>query len=938
MITADNVNSIIVALKPMAEKISYIDVPDFFDKMNIGFESYVQLAGGYDQNFLDISEDDKEYILSALLDMVAFKLDECTTIAKDNVMKDDWLENANIEFRYTERYLTYLKNKGWNNINTFDKDSFKIIQMLGNPNIDGQMHRKGLLIGDIQSGKTANYTTILNRAVDVGFNVIIVLAGTTENLRKQTQERIDKELVGRATGDVGGTKIGVGKIEPLSNVMTATSAINDYSKKVASTQALSLVLNNTILLVTKKNVSTLKAISKALKQSNKDRSQDGIIDGSILILDDESDNASVDTNKAENDPTAINQYIRTILNSFARTAYLAVTATPFANIFIDDDLKEDTYSRDLFPSDFIALLDRPVQYMGAKELFCETRIDKNYRWLKKDETYSSYCVRRILDDSNTPYKFKHKADEALVGRFEDLPESLKYSIRYFILVQKLMDDISSVPVNHRTMMINVSRYVKVQENLFDVIDVWLKEQLVPQVRKYGYMPEREVEPFMGEYFNLYEVWKKENLEFLSEKTWKAFSPELASSINKIRAAVENRDHRKDGKGLHYTDYPDGDRVIVVGGQCLSRGLTLEGLVVSYFYRNSATYDTLLQMGRWFGYRDSYLKYFRLWISKQSDEWYQLISDACEDLREQIKCMNEKQMTPAQYGLAVRFHPATGLIVTARNKMRNVAKLEKKIPMDIRGRLIESARLNANVEINRCNKKLVEALLASMNGKPEETDMGIYWSGIDKEVVSKFVYDFQSARLSIGFKVEELSKYIKTNSTPTWSIGIAKPKRRIGQKLDLIPGYKLFSFPRPYEEMNDNGIGILKIYGHHVHIGAANVTRLGLNNEQLDKISFQEEKRGNSASFYLRNPAGIDRESILILYPMSLYRYDDASCKEWSENMSYKYDDGGIVWGIGLGFAGDKIAETVADCFSYVINPVAKDFAWDFADDEENDDE
>lgn len=621
---------------------------------------------------LNLTEDEQEYVISEVVDNVSFVLEESNTIVREEVLNDTWLETSDITFDYAKRYFYYLsKEKNWNDssIEVLEKDSFKITQLLGNPQTKNQMHRKGLLIGDVQSGKTASYTAILNRAVDVGFNVIILLAGTTEILRCQTQGRIDYELVGSTK--VALTKsesVGVGKLRKITEkVNSATSILKDYSKSVSMTQDSKIESGRTLLFVTKKNVSTLKAINAVLQSSNVQLMTNDIINGSILILDDEADNASVDTTKSDSNPTAINMEIRNLLHLFFRSSYLAVTATPFANIFIDDDLKAK-FGRDLFPSDFIALLDRPHKYVGARELFGERALPEG----KYSCTYEKLCIRRIYHfEMEDTYKYKHKKD-VRVETFEGLPSSLKYSIRYFILVQKLMDYLPGIATKHRSMMINVSRFVDVQNNLYDVIKLWLTERLVPQIKKYGMMPNAADDIYSGEFHYLKMIWDKEGFEQISGIKWSDFSPALLSDIKRIRVALQNnsKKSKEPNVGLNYDNYKDGDRVIVVGGQCLSRGLTIEGLVVSYFYRNSATYDTLLQMGRWFGYRSEYLKYFRIWLSEQSLEWYKLISDACEDLRLQVKKMNEKKMSPSQFGLAVKYHIATGLIVTARNKMRN----------------------------------------------------------------------------------------------------------------------------------------------------------------------------------------------------------------------------------------------------------------------------
>lgn len=944
MITEEAFSNLIRGLKPIAEQTHYRDIKEFESEIGPKIDVYVSMFPC--SEYKNFTEEDKKQIIFDLRDSVSFELDGCITVAEEKVL-DDWLEKENLEFPYTDRYLEYLDKQAKYDIKTFKSDSFKIIQMLGNPKARSEFHRKGLLIGDVQSGKTASYTAILNRAVDVGYNIIILLTGTTDSLRNQTQERIDRELIGRDSESEHGELIGVGKINRcLNRVMSKTTLTNDFSKIVANTTDIPIGEDRTFLFVTKKNVTTLRTINDYLFKSNENNMlDDNKIDASLFILDDESDNASINTNKQGNEPTSINKAIRSLLKGFTKTAYLAVTATPFANIFIDENQNKEEYSNDLFPSDFISLLNRPFTYLGANKLFGEVSIDKGLGFINDDETtFSSLCLEEINDATNASFKFKHKSD-ATVEDFDHFPDSLKESLRYFVIVQKLLDFIPVLFLKHRTMMINVSRFVKIQKKLFDSINEWLTNRVVSQVRKYGMYPEKADNPYTGELFELKKIWDSRELNKLSNMTWEEFSPLLAKSIGRIRVGLENNSLKKDDRErLHYKNYPNGDVVIVVGGQCLSRGLTLEGLVVSYFYRNSATYDTLLQMGRWFGYRNHYLKYFKVWIASQSIEWYRYISDASENLRGQIEIMNRKKMTPSQYGLLVKWHPAKNLIITAKNKMRNVKASDKKVPIDIRGHLIESARLDPDVKINECNTKLVEEFIQSLNSVPifsedvGNTIKGVFWKGVSKDKIADFVESFQSSKLNLGYRVEELSKYIKNNASDLWTVAI--PQYPIAESHDVfINGKKLKTICRPYDIYGEGGKDFLRIYGRHFSIGSSSVTKLGLTDEEIKTIEKGRRENKNTASFYLATK----REDLLLLYPMTLFetyieeQHNKNKKKDYYRNDAHKYDSGKTIWGIGLGFSGNEPAKNEAECFNYYLNPVAIRYAWDMEDEQNNDD-
>lgn len=883
----------------------------------------------------ELSEEEKEYILGRIKNDVPFKIPELSvTCAEEYIYKDKWLENSGIQFDYAERYFSYLRNiKGWgeDSIKILADDSFKVAQMLGNPCTNKIMHRKGLMIGDVQSGKTANYTAVLNRAVDVGFNVIVLLAGTTNTLREQTQKRIDFDLVGK-TEIKKNEPVGVGCVNPkLNRIITATSAVSDYSKTIAKTQAATIQEGQTLLFVTKKNVSSLKAILEALKKSNNAiKVTDEKLNASLLIVDDEADNASVDTTNPDKDPTSINRNIRELLQMFARTSYLAVTATPFANIFIDDDMKRE-FGDDLFPSDFITVINRPELYVGAREFFGDVVIPDEYRKGNMPSTYSKACNETINDsEMDTTYKFKHKK-ELRVESFSDLPISMQTAIRYFIIVQQLMDDLPGVG-KHRTMMINVSRFVAVQDNLFERIREWLNDKLVPQVKKNANSPENADNETSGEFYQLKKIWDKYDLETLSGKTWSEFSPKLLKHIKDIRVAVVNngKKTKKEGCGLDYDAYPQGDRVIAVGGQCLSRGLTLEELVVSYFYRNSAAYDTLLQMGRWFGYRTAYLRYFKIWLSESSRRWYGLISEACDDLRNQVGMMNARKMTPSQFGLGVRHHPYSNLIVTAKNKMKNAKKADSTVITDLRCQLIETPRLYLDKEQNIQNDILVREFVAKMGFQKQDPDDndGFLWKNVSKNEIIDFVSSFSSARLSLGFSVSDLTEYLKNSVEGDWDVGISQSRE--SSKSEELAAFDMGDVVKgcwPISRKYDvpEGEPILRVSKHSVRVGAGPVTKLGLTKDELKNLRKHYEETDEGAArwaqqkdgykIYLQTSDAFSRNNILILYP--LWLHNDITGERYNQSIDLP-----AVWAIGLGFVGKEPATKDSQCFHYIVNPVA----------------
>ena len=879
------------------------------------------------RNGIELTDSEADTLSNTIIDRISLTADAGISIQTSEIQADNWLEKKNVEFNYFRRYITYLTiKKSWVDTEALAKDSFKIIQMLGDPTSPHSQHRRGLLIGDVQSGKTGSYTAVMNRAVDIGYNVIVLIAGSLENLRVQTQERIDSELVGYTLNKEIKKKdtyinAGVGCYDIIPRIQVQTTSRRDFSKTMME-KLDSQIHDKTLLYVTKKNVTTLEYIKQALLDHNSDLiNTNGKIQGSILVIDDEADNASVNTNSADKNPTRVNASIRSLLNIFENTAYLAVTATPFANIYIDDTLDSEMFGDDLFPSDFIHLLDRPKAYTGALKLYGDYNSDND----TFDYSNCLIPVKEAEIPSNS-YRFRHGKEAVNIKTFSDIPASLQKSIRYFLLVQYLMD-YTEVGSPHRTMMINISRFVRVQNECAATIKRWLEETLAPNIYTWHNYPAKADDPTTGEYHELKKIWDEYNLEELSGITWSTVSTELYDAVKRVRVCAENMSKYAKSLGrLNYDSWKEGDRVIAVGGQCLSRGLTLENLVVTYFFRNSAAYDTLLQMGRWFGYRNSYLKYFKIWMADESILWYRLISEACEDLRMQIQKMNMLKMEPRKFGLMVRRHPYAGLIITARSKMRNSQKTGRH-PVDLNGRLIESPRLWKSNEVNEDNEFAIRDFLANITQPYRFDNKNIVINDVLKKDIAPLIEAFDSAALSIGFCIKDLSDYIIESTGLKWDVVIHQTEGNIASNLiignDTI---KITAIDRKFmcDDIGVDGKPIIKINDHHVRIGKGNITKLGLTANQIAELekrykAQEKEKQWdeikNTASIWLeakKEDSNEYRNPLLILYPLHLIDLDTDNPFEF---------DNPIIWGLGIGFPGEKPHKS-EEYYEYYLNPVA----------------
>lgn len=632
---------------------------------------------------------------------------------------EEWAYKRGIDWTYSDAYEGYLKGEKWQPslVQKLSDVAFKILGQLQDPTSEGSWNRRGLVIGHVQSGKTANYMGVIAKAADAGYKFIIVIAGIHNNLRKQTQERIDEGFIGRSSDPENRVAIGVGRTRDYPYPATLTNINEDFSKNTATKSGWKINdFGKPIILVIKKNVRTLDALHRWLKELN--AQGDGrISDVPMLLIDDEADNASVNTNKEDISPTRTNAMIRRILGLFAKSCYVGYTATPFANIFINPEAYDDDARDELFPRDFIYSLDAPNTYFGPEKVFL-------------DEDSSSVVLESITDCEDY-LPFSHKKDDPVV----ELPPSLYTAMDQFI-VARAIRNLRGHSGKHCSMMINVSRFVSMQQEVRNFISI--REKRVREAVKANYMMPEEVSLRNQYMAALRDVFDCEYLSCGFE--WGDVKKSLMEVFDNLRIFVVNsksdevldfKKYERDGGGL---------TAIAIGGLSLSRGLTIEGLTVSYMYRNTRMYDTLMQMGRWFGYRPGFEDLCRVHLSVNSINWYSHIADASEELREQIKRMRRDGMSPKQFGLYVRSHPDK-LLITAANKMRTGEKVV--FNQNFTGTIKECTLLPVDSKVNTQNEILIQEFWRSGFGKNTiETRKGWFIPDIEIDRISAFVTQFK----------------------------------------------------------------------------------------------------------------------------------------------------------------------------------------------------
>jgi len=762
-----------------------------------------------------------------------------------------WLASRkpSIDPFFWDRYTQYLYRQKWPPfvVATMDRSTDEILDLFGNPTEGGKWTRRGLVKGDVQSGKTATYTALCNKAADAGYRLIILLTGTMENLRRQTQERLDAGFVGLDSSHVLSKNpmmkvYGVGELNSSRHAAVFTSTKNDFSSILINSLNFTLsAFSEPVLLVVKKHTRILTNLQNWLRAYNAD--SNGIIDLPVLLIDDESDNASINTNAAGADATKINSHIRSVLSLFTRSTYVGFTATPFANIFIDPDTESEMIGDDLFPKDFIYALDSPSNYFGPQTIFADE---------------PEWSARRAIEDWEAIFPLKHK--KTLVVSV--LPESLVTAIQTFILAN-VVRDLRGEQVTHRSMLVNVSPYTDVQQQVYDLITEEL-HRLQSDIRNFSQLPAKEALSNSG-ISALHRVWKR---EFDGEEfKWTQIQRGLLNAVLQIVVKAVNQ--RTGAQALDYSAHKEhGLRVIAVGGNSLSRGLTLEGLCISYFLRNSQMYDTLLQMGRWFGYRDGYADLCRIWIRDEAAHWYAHISEATDELQEEIRKMNRLNMTPRDFGLKVRAHPDS-LIVTARNKMRTARTIEREISLS--ERLLETAMLRSDAVSVKNNTRAVEEFLRQIIQAGAETKQSQYdnyiWHGVSKAMVAALVRRFYFFPLSFEFNNDSLPDFIENTDEAmleTWDVVL--PTVRGAEEEKTFADLPL-RLQRRAVLLTEGGRCIL-VSGHKARVGSRGIEREGLRPEVVERIKgvYKEQNKAVPDKAYRE----VRERPLLLLHMISPY--------------------------------------------------------------------
>lgn len=604
---------------------------------------------------------------------------------------------------------------------------------------------RGLVLGYVQSGKTTNFMTLAAKAADRGYKLIVVLSGMTDILRSQTQNRIDTMLIDGS--------------HKWHRLTTETSDFGEHSNAGSLFTNFSQSDGGAMIAVIKKNPARLR------------RLRDWIVDAGtnamklapMLVIDDEADQASIDVGKDV--VSTINGLLRDILQH-PKSAYVAYSATPFANFLIDPNNEED-----LYPRDFIVPMPKPEGYFGAEQLF--GRVDY-------PEDYGLDVIRSVPEEDIVAVRPPNTA-AIDAGWVAGTPDSLRSAVLWFLLATAARRRRVG-RAQHSTMLVHTSMLSTVHSELKATLQSLL-EELGRSVRSEAFVNSdlaREMES----------IWSDERTRALTANfqyevlEWQEVCSAVAGVLADTRIVVDNY---KSHDRLSY-ESTDPATVIVIGGNTLSRGLTLEGLVSSYFVRAASAFDTLLQMGRWFGYRVGYEDLGRIWMPDQQATWFRDLSGVEAQVREQISRYAKEQLTPMQLGVRIRLHPV--LAVTAASKMRNA----RKTSLSFSSTRPQTTILPLDSQTLRKNRGAIETFLktlasyASSHDFPTATPGTLTrrgYTGVAVKDILDLLSNFSFAADQVSISSELLTKYIRQqvgqNSLQSWRVVIMEGS---GETLEL----------------------------------------------------------------------------------------------------------------------------------------------------------
>lgn len=749
-----------------------------------------------------------------------------------------------------------ITRKHWESaaLRSLDDSSDRVLRQLEPPATD-HFDTRGLVLGFVQSGKTANYTAVIAKAADAGYRLVIVLSGIDKGLRRQTNSRLKRELVGY--NDDRPTAVRMPPMGLQWHEFTLDELDGDFQPGYANHAALQGT--QPVLLVVKKNGAVLRRLLTWLNDAPPEVRRTL----PMLVIDDEADQASVDTrgtyqlhDATENPdyeaPSPINGLIRELLQKFGRRAYIAYTATPFANILIPHDTSDPSVGNDLYPKDFIIDLPKPLGYFGAEEFF--GRMDAH----TETEIGGLDVIREVPD-----------ADIALLQAGQ-LPESLKQGVVDFVLAGAARAQRGS-PDAPATMLVHTSHGIAEQSHIRALLSAFFAEFR----DEWRYQRNHGVRQRCADRWEIEfrPVTRQRHLE--RDVPFTAIEPMIGPFLEAIQVREINSDA---GEVLDYEREPTL-KAIAIGGNKLSRGLTLEGLLTSFFLRRTVMYDTLMQMGRWFGFRGGYEDLTRIYTTNELEGWFYDLANVEYQLREDIGVYEAQGLTPYQVGMRIWQHPTMEVTNRAKRRFASTTTIAQsysqtlqqtfKFPFHKPQELAWQAENNLESA-----RSLINTLGPALPNNV--TDQGPIWLEVNVEVVLQFLREYQVDQDSRSISLPLLREYIERSRDNgeliEWTIGImgrANRDSRLGDaQWAAASGVNVYQIARSRLRDTDS-IGVLTSPGDE---------SVGLDLELLERAQRLIEQSRTSGKE--KSLSGAAREvrpatnGVLLIYPISRFSGND----------------------------------------------------------------
>ena len=647
------------ALKADRAAVVYLDVKRCIDAL---WEKWINNNEERRRLFQDARDD--------LIEESFFALQQDPTVSIPPEPQKNWVTETDRADRYYWPRARRMMADDMGEIiaDRIDRDSETVLRHLHDPRDSGAWQVRGLVVGSIQAGKTANYSALIAKAADAGYRLIVVFAGVHNDLRKQTQERLDHEFTGKINSKQDGERnVGVGLL-PGSDMNRQPQSATDLDRDFDGGHV--MMEEKPWLIVMKKEKHRLEKLLKWLRNQRRDKP--------VLIIDDEADQASMNTlakpgedpegaEDPENTPqeaTRINALIREIIRTSPRCSYVGYTASPFANLFADASVDSKDLGMDLYPRDFIAQIATPPNYFGPREYFDPDSQEESSLFIP----FSTAAAKSWIDRDG-------------VG---DFPEEARECLLQFLVSAALRlwranraGNLAAANPTEVSMLVHVSHLINVQKKLaLQISDEMRDLRREIALGEPGGAVDLRLKAIFEAQHEVTRIIRLARDKVDRKKDWSLPSSydELLPWIRKTAEAaavqVVNGEARPDTAGLLQAEAGSDARLkprIWVGGNKLSRGLTIPAPCMCIFLRATGAADTLLQMGRWFGYRDGYADLCRISTTAELADRFMRISSTLDDLNEQVAAMSNQLRSPAEYRLVVQQHP--GFQLTSASKMR-----------------------------------------------------------------------------------------------------------------------------------------------------------------------------------------------------------------------------------------------------------------------------